>query len=155
MHGLRRQKTSAMYPLFVATAVVLAAGTHHPVVSAGGMQLKHRWSGPAVQVVVCSADVFARFASALSCGISQPFRGHFARFRGLRTIYFTPFRSVSQAFRSRFADFAYMILRQLLARGRGLCPRSEDLPRPSPFYGKFFANGSRHVRCFLICRDVY
>ena len=44
MHGLRRQKTSAMYPLFVATAVVLAAGTHHPVVSAGGMQLKHRSS---------------------------------------------------------------------------------------------------------------
>ena len=37
MHGLvRRQKTSAMYPLFVATAVVLAAVTHHPVVSAGG-----------------------------------------------------------------------------------------------------------------------
>ena len=44
MHGLRRQKTSAMYPLFVATAVVLAAGTHHLVVSAGGMQLKHRSS---------------------------------------------------------------------------------------------------------------
>ena len=33
-----------MYPLFVATAVVLAAGTHHRVVSAGGMQLKHRSS---------------------------------------------------------------------------------------------------------------
>ena len=30
-----------MYPLFVAIAVVLAAGTHHRVVSAGGMQLKH------------------------------------------------------------------------------------------------------------------
>ena len=44
MHGLRRQKTSAMYPLFVATAVVLAAGTHHPVVGSGGMQLKHRSS---------------------------------------------------------------------------------------------------------------
>ena len=35
-----------MYPLFVATAVVLAAGTHHPVVSAGGMQLKHRSKTP-------------------------------------------------------------------------------------------------------------
>ena len=44
MHRLRWQKTSAMYPLFVATAVVLAAGTHHRVVSAGGMQLKHRSS---------------------------------------------------------------------------------------------------------------
>ena len=33
-----------MYPLFVATAVVLAARTHHLVVSAGGMQLKHRSS---------------------------------------------------------------------------------------------------------------
>ena len=35
-----------MYPLFVATAVVLAAVTHHPVVSAGGMQLKHRSKTP-------------------------------------------------------------------------------------------------------------
>ena len=44
MHGLRRQKTSAMYPLFVATAAVLAARTQHRVLSAGGMQLKHRAS---------------------------------------------------------------------------------------------------------------
>ena len=44
MHGLRRQKTSAMYPLFVATAVVLAAGTQWSPLSAGGMQLKHRSS---------------------------------------------------------------------------------------------------------------
>ena len=44
--------------------------------------------------------------------VSRPFRGHFARFRSLRTIYFAPFRSVSQAFRKHFADFAYMILRQ-------------------------------------------
>ena len=33
-----------MYPLFVATAAVLAARTQHRVLSAGGMQLKHRAS---------------------------------------------------------------------------------------------------------------
>ena len=33
-----------MYPLFVATAAVLAARTQHRVLSAGGMQFKHRAS---------------------------------------------------------------------------------------------------------------
>ena len=46
LHRLRRISVSAMYPLFVATVVVLAARTHHRVVRAGGMQLKHRSKTP-------------------------------------------------------------------------------------------------------------
>ena len=58
MHRLRWQKCLPMYPLFVATAVVLAAGTHHPVVSAGGMQLKHRSSERARRKPECGVRRF-------------------------------------------------------------------------------------------------
>ena len=55
-----------MYPLFVATAVVLAAGTHHLVVSAGGMQLKHRSS-----VRVHGGIVYFPMAAIFNCLFSH------------------------------------------------------------------------------------